>query len=113
MDMRLPTIARIWPACAGLLVASAISLFVAGQGRASPSFAAAPPASWWDPSYDYRAELAVTTGPNTPFNGYAGYSVSVSIDSASLIGQGKLQSDCDDRRRAFFSLATSLPLDPP
>ena len=61
----------------------------------------APP--WWDGSYGYRQKITVTTGANSPFNGYNGYSVRLLTDTASLINDSKLQADCDDLRIVFWN----------
>ncbi len=62
-------------------------------------FANAANIPWWDTNYNLRREITITTGANTPFNGYSGYTVrDTSFDSASLISAGTLQSDCDDLR---------------
>lgn len=54
--------------------------------------------AWWNSSYADRLPLAVATGANAPSGGYNGYTVSLSLDTASLVGAGEMQADCDDLR---------------
>jgi hypothetical protein len=66
---------------------------------------------WWDGSYGYRQQITVTTGANSPFNGYNGYSVQFTTDTATLIDDSKLQGDCDDLRIASWSGSEWTELD--
>jgi peptidoglycan hydrolase-like protein with peptidoglycan-binding domain len=66
---------------------------------------------WWDGSYGYRQQITVTTGTNSPFNGYTGYSVQFTTDTATLIDDSKLRADCDDLRIAFWSGSLWTELD--
>jgi len=50
---------------------------------------------WWDASYLYRQQLTVTTGAAGV---ESGYSVMVTLNHVSLVGDGKSQSDGDDVR---------------
>lgn len=50
-------------------------------------------ADWWDDSWGYRKELTVTNNDATPLYEYQ---VGVQIDTAALIFEGKMQSDCSD-----------------
>ncbi len=51
---------------------------------------------WWNASWDYERPINIT------YSGSAltDYQVSISVDTASLISAGKMQSDCDDIRFA-------------
>jgi hypothetical protein len=57
---------------------------------------------WWDDSYTQRSRITITTGPNTPEKGYAGYTAQLSLDTASLVLADKMQADCDDLRVVFW-----------
>lgn len=58
---------------------------------------------WWDSSYHYRRNINVTTGSNTPYNGYNGYTVQFTIDTQSLISGGKMQSSGNDLRIVYLN----------
>ncbi|MDP2950182.1 MAG: hypothetical protein Q8P22_11660 [Chloroflexota bacterium] len=61
------------------------------------------PLPWWDTAYAFRRQITVATGANTPYKGYDDYSVQLGVDTASLVGSGKLQADCDDLRLAYWN----------
>ena len=69
----------------------------------------APP--WWDAAYGFRKQITVATGPNSPFNGYNGYSVPLALDTAALVSAGKLQTDCDDFRLGHWNGSVWTELD--
>lgn len=50
---------------------------------------------WWNINWEYRVPITITE--NSGFD-LTDYQVLVSIDTASLIGQGKMRSDCGDIR---------------
>ncbi len=52
--------------------------------------------SWWDTNYQYRMPLTITTGPNTPANGYDGYTVRLTLNTKNL----NIRPDCNDLRIA-------------
>lgn len=54
---------------------------------------------WWDTSWGYRQHVAVTEVHG--LEGYDGLPFPVIFDTQTLIGQGKLQNDCDDLRAIF------------
>lgn len=56
---------------------------------------APPGAPWWDPSYEHRRRLVVTTGAVRPDQGYAGYTVHLEFDPSTLSG---LDPSCADLR---------------
>ena len=59
---------------------------------------------WWDANYLYRYNIDVVTGANTPDKGYVDYTVRIAaLDTATLISNGQMQSDCDDLRILFFN----------
>ena len=54
---------------------------------------------WWDTNYAYRRQIPVTVGANAPSGGYNGYTARIpNIDTTTLIGSGKMLSDCTDLR---------------
>ena len=70
----------------------------------------ARPGVWWDASYAFRQQMTVTTGPNSPANGYNGYTARVILDTASLAALGKSQLDCDDLRVLWWNGASWVEL---
>lgn len=62
------------------------------------------PASWWNTGYQYRRRITTTTGANSPEGGYQNYTVRfANFDTEALVDGGKMQSDCDDLRVAYWS----------
>ena len=58
---------------------------------------------WWDTNYQFRINVAVATGANSPDKGYSGYTVRIpALDTAGLIAAGDLQGDCSDLRVTYF-----------
>ena len=58
---------------------------------------------WWDTAYLQRYEIDVTTGANSPDKGYNGYTARIAtLDTATLIGAGEMQSDCSDIRITYY-----------
>ena len=55
--------------------------------------------TWWDASYLYRQQVTVTTGTAGVDSGY---SVMTTLNHASLVGDGKSQSDGDDVRVLYW-----------
>lgn len=54
---------------------------------------------WWNDAWQARRPLIVSTGANTPANGYQGYTVRLAgLDTAAMISANALQGDCDDLR---------------
>ena len=41
--------------------------------------------NWWNESWSFRRQLNVTTGPNTPFSNYHGYTVQFQLDTSSSL----------------------------
>uniref|UniRef100_A0A7V3J940 DUF2341 domain-containing protein n=1 Tax=candidate division CPR3 bacterium TaxID=2268181 RepID=A0A7V3J940_UNCC3 len=52
-------------------------------------------AAWWDESWLYRKAVNIT---NSSGSNLTDFQVSFTLDTASLISAGKMQSDCDDIR---------------
>ncbi|MHC4360419.1 MAG: hypothetical protein ACYSTN_06455 [Planctomycetota bacterium] len=59
---------------------------------ASTSLADTP---WWDSSWSHRRQLVITNTVGTTLDNY---SIKITLDTASLISQSKMQSDCGDIR---------------
>jgi len=76
-----------------------------------PVSAAAPSGNWWDTSYSYRQPLEVSTGANSPLNGYDGYTARILFDTSTLISNSKMQLDCDDLRILYWTGAIWSELD--
>ncbi|MFX1476426.1 MAG: PKD domain-containing protein, partial [Promethearchaeota archaeon] len=53
---------------------------------------------WWDASYQYRRRVTVSTGANSPYNGYAGYTVEITMDTMSP----NIQDDGEDLRVVWW-----------
>ena len=55
--------------------------------------------STWPAGYSRRRMVTITTGPNSPTNGYNGYTVRVTgFDTATEIAQGDMRADGNDLR---------------
>jgi hypothetical protein len=61
--------------------------------------------AWWDSSWNYRVPVTIT---ETSGSTLTDYQVLITIDTASLISAGKLQSDCSDIRFVDSDDATEL-----
>ena len=72
----------------GLVLLGAMLLFVMGSvGRADTPY--------WDANWNYRKQVAITNNVQTTLYDY---SMNISLNTAELISQGKMQSDCGDIR---------------
>ena len=109
LSSREPRLAVV--ALLALATLALVNALGAQGGRHSQLYAAAPAGEWWDTAYAYRQNITISTGANSPYNGYAGYSVQVLLDTGMLIGGGKLQSDCDDLRAVWWSGSAWAELD--
>jgi len=67
-----------------------ICLFPAQTAEASQN--------WWDISYQFRRQITVMTGINSPYNGYAGYTVEMTMNTISP----NIQDDGDDLRIVWW-----------
>ncbi len=76
-----------------------------------PGWGAAPAGQWWDLTYFYRQKVTLTTGATPPVNRYNGYSVLQTLDTATLIAAGKMQSTCSDLRLLWWNGAAWVQLD--
>jgi len=57
--------------------------------------------SWWNSSWQYRKRVNVTTGANSPYNGYEGYTVR--ITGLNTSNASKFQGDGDDIRVVYWN----------
>ncbi len=63
-------------------------------------------------TWNFTRTITATVGANAPFNGYNGYSVSITgFDTAALVATGKMRADCNDLRIARFAANTWTQLD--
>jgi len=99
---------RIWHERVGRLALSMAALLCA----LAPAGALGGPASWWDADYGFRRQITLSTGPNDPDKGYAGYTARIpAFDTGALVAAGKLQADCDDLRVVRFDGASWSEVD--
>ena len=61
--------------------------------------------AWWDANYQYRKPITIT---ETSGSDLSNYQVKLTIDTASLISAGKMNSDCSDIRFVDSDDSTSL-----
>ena len=69
-----------------------LSILITTGMLASTSLADTP---YWDDSWNYRKQVAITNNVETTLYDY---SMEISLNTAELISQGKMQSDCGDIR---------------
>jgi len=63
--------------------------------------------SVWPSGYTRRRSIDITTGPNTPFNGYQGYTVRVTgFDTATEVAEGDMRADANDLRVMYWDGST-------
>ena len=60
------------------------------------------PENWWNADWDYRQDLNVVDN-NSSGDAVAGVVSRLTLDTASLISAGKMQSDCDDIRIIYLN----------
>jgi hypothetical protein len=65
--------------------------------------------NWWNTDYDYRRQVTIVNNAASTLN--AGYSVCVTMDTASLILAGKVLASGDDLRIIYWSGSTWNELD--
>ena len=63
-----------------------------------PSQTTAASQNWWDINYHFRRQITITTGENSPFNGYTGYTVEMMMDTVSP----DIQDDGNDIRIVWW-----------
>ena len=78
------------------LTASILATLVIGM---YPPQTAEASQDWWDNGYQFRRQITVSTGINTPYNGYAGYTVEMMMDTVSP----DIQDDGDDLRIVWWN----------
>ena len=83
------------------LIALLLSGLPAQQAEASPD--------WWNANYQYRKKITVSSSDSTAVPNE--YSVSFTEDTASLISAGKLRSDGNDWRIAYWNSSSWIELD--
>lgn len=67
------------------------------------ALAAAFQGSIWPVGYSRRRAIDITTGPNTPYNGYQGYTVRITgFDTATEVAQGDMRPDANDLRVMYW-----------
>ena len=64
--------------------------------------ASAATSDWWDLDWPLRQNLAITTGGTAPDKGYDGYTVRLTLDTATLINDDQLANDCSDLRVLYW-----------
>ena len=63
-------------------------------------------------TWQFSRTITVTAGANAPVNGYNGYSAQITaLNTAALVGAGKMRADCNDLRVARFAANTWTELD--
>jgi len=65
--------------------------------------------NWWNTNYDYRRQITIVNNAASTLD--EGYSVCVTIDTASLISAGKILSSGDDLRVVYLSGSIWTELD--
>ena len=65
--------------------------------------------NWWNTNYSYRRQITIAN--NAPLILGVGYSVYVIINTASLVSAGKMLSDGNDLRVAYWSGSSWIELD--
>ena len=63
--------------------------------------------TWWNSNWQYRRNITVNNTQNS--NTLTDYQILVTVDTQSLISDGKMQSDCDDIRIIDSDDTTELP----
>lgn len=63
---------------------------------------------WWDTDWQYVRQLTVTAGANSPFNGYAGYTARLVLDTTD---GSRFRADCADVRLVYWNGGSNTELD--
>ena len=87
---------------------------VTATGNKFPCVTSAPSTSvsytdWWDSSYDYRKHVTVTNNIGTTLS--SGYSVCLTMDTATLVSSSKMLANGDDLRIVYWDGDTFTELD--
>ena len=64
--------------------------------------------SWWDTNWNYRRSIQVTENSGQNLTDYI---LNMTIDTASLISEGKLNSDCSDLRFTYYNESNDTEVD--
>ncbi|MFH1482241.1 MAG: carboxypeptidase-like regulatory domain-containing protein, partial [Patescibacteria group bacterium] len=65
--------------------------------------------TWWNNSYQYKKMINITNGGSEILRKW--HTANITIDTATLVSGGKLQSDCDDLRVTYNASGTDVELD--
>ena len=79
-----------------------------GGGSASYNFTL-PNSDWWNPAYSYRQLITITN--NAAATVVSGYSVMATVNTASLVSEGKMRSDGSDLRIVNWNGSAWVELD--
>ncbi len=82
------------------------ALPTAAQPRLRPAAQISVP--WWNPSWQYARQLDVLVGLNAPFNGYAGYTARLVLDTTDAT---RFRGDCFDVRLVYWDGGANVELD--
>jgi len=87
---------------------------VTATGNKFPCVTSAPSTSvsyadWWDSSYDYRKHVTVTNNIGTTLS--SGYSVCLTMDTATLVSSSKMLANGNDLRIVYWNGDTFTELD--
>lgn len=63
---------------------------------------------WWNSNWSYAQTITIGVGPNTPLNGYNGYSVRLLVDTTDPT---RFQAGCDDLRIVYWNGIANLEID--
>ncbi len=66
-----------------------------------------PPIQWWDEDYQYRRQITVETGANSPYRGYENYTIRIITNTSG----SEYQNDGDDVRIVYFNGISNVELD--
>ncbi len=66
------------------------------------------PGPWWDPDWSYVQIISITTGSNSPANGYNGYSTLIILDTTD---GSRFRGDCNDLRIVYWNGVSNIELD--
>jgi hypothetical protein len=64
--------------------------------------------TWWDSDYNFRSQVQISTGTNSPYNGYQNYTAQIEIDSTN---SSLFNTSGDDIRIIYWNGSSNLELD--
>jgi len=73
-----------------------------------PSQPAEASPDWWDSNYQYQKKITITTGANSPYNDYNGYTVRFTVDTTDST---RFRADCNDLRILYWTGSAWAELD--